>query len=317
MMLRFRTYARWLTLAVALGFLAPAPASAQRVHLLVITGLAGEPRFRLSFDSATATLVDSARSRWGVSDSSVIVLTEDGTGRRVRPAGKSTRDEIGKAFVQLSRRVSPGDVVLVFLSGHGSGEGAGSRVSLPGPDATAAEFSGWLSGLARQRVVFVNAASGSGDFVAALKGPGRVVVTATKTALERNETTFAAPFVRGLTSEEADANKDGRVSVFEAFAYARKEIARTYETDNRMLTEHAAISDSALARTVSFGATRASTDPRATALVAQRQELESQVAVLRGKKESMAAGAYAAELERLLLLIAEKSQAIRAAGAKP
>ena len=40
----------------------------------------------------------------------------------------------------------------------------------------------------------------------------------------------AAPFVRGLTSDEADADKDGRVSVLEAFTYARKEVERAYET---------------------------------------------------------------------------------------
>jgi hypothetical protein len=141
-----------------------------------------------------------------------------------------------------------------------------------------------------------------------------VIVTATRTALERNETRFAAPFVRGLTSDEADADKDGRVSVLEAFAYAKKEVARVYETDKLLLTEHAAISDSTLARTVTFGAQRggAPTDPRAAALVAERSELEAQVASLRGRKDRMSAAAYEAELERLLVAVAQKTQAIRA-----
>ena len=56
-----------------------------------------------------------------------------------------------------------------------------------------------------------------------------------------------------------------------------------YETDRLLLTEHAAISDSALARTVTVGAQRtAPSDPRAAALVAERSELEAQVASLRG-----------------------------------
>jgi hypothetical protein len=301
----------------ALGALAPATAHAQRVHLIAVAGLSGEPAYRLAFESATSELVDTARARWKVADSSLVVLAEDTTGKRLRARGRSTKDEISKAFVALSRRVSPGDVVMVFLVGHGSGEGPDSRVSLPGPDATAADFASWLSGFARQNVVFVNASSGSGDFVAALKAPRRVVVTATRTALERNESRFATPFVRGLTSGEADADKDGRVSVLEAFTYAKREVARAYETDSKMLTEHAAISDSALARTVSFGAARGTVDPRALALVTERQDLEAKVAALRGRKDSMSASAYAAELERLLVQVAEKTQAINALGRKP
>jgi hypothetical protein len=293
-----------------------ASAGAQQVHLLVVNGLAGEPRFRAQFDRTALMLVDTARVRWSVPEASIVVLAEDTTGA-MRRARRSTRDEIAQAFVRLSRRVAPGDVLLVFINGHGSGEGLGSRVSLPGPDATAADFNGWLAGFARQRVVFVNAASASGDFAGALAKPGRVVVTATRTAIERNETTFAAPFVQGLVGGGADADKDGRVSVLEAFAYAKKEVARAYETDNRMLTEHATLSDSALARSIAFGGARASTDPRVVALVAERQALESQVADLRAKKGSLEPAAYERELERLLLAIAEKSQAIRAAGGRP
>ena len=307
---------RRIAVASALVVGMSAELSGQQVHLLVVNGLAGEPRFRTRFERTATMLVDSARTRWGVPEASIVVLAEDTTGA-MRGARRATRDEVAQAFVRLSRRVAPGDVLLVFINGHGSGEGLGSRVSLPGPDATAADFNGWLAGFARQRVVFVNAASASGDFAGALAKPGRVIVTATRTAFERNETTFAAPFVQGLTGGSADADKDGRISVLEAFDYAKKEVARAYETDNRMLTEHATLSDSSLARTVAFGGARASTDPRVVALVAERQALESQVADLRAKKSSLEPAAYERELERLLLAIAEKSQAIRSAGGKP
>ena len=315
-----RCVPRLLALSFALACLLPGAASAQRVHVLAVTGLSGEPAYRLAFEAAASTLVDSARARWRVADSSLVVLAEDLKGTRLRATGRATREAIGQSFLALSRRVAPGDIVLVFLVGHGSGEGAESRVSLPGPDATAADFAGWVAGFPRQTVVFVNASSGSGDFAQALAGPRRVVVTATRTALERNETRFATPFVRALTTDEADADKDGRVSVLEAFAYAKREVARVYETDKRLLTEHAVISDSTLARSVSFGAPRSTTtDPRAAALVAERSELEAQVATLRGRKDKMSPAAYDAELERLLVQVAQKTQAIRAlsGGMKP
>jgi hypothetical protein len=315
-----RCVPRLLALSFALACSVPGAAGAQRVHLLAVSGLSGEPAYRLAFESAVSTLVDSARARWRVADSSLVVLAEDLKGTRLRATGRATREAIGQSFLALSRRVAPGDIVLVFLVGHGSGEGADSRVSLPGPDATAADFAGWVAGFPRQTVVFVNASSGSGDFAQALAGPRRVVVTATRTALERNETRFATPFVRALTTDEADADKDGRVSVLEAFGYAKREVARAYETDKRLLTEHAVISDSTLARSVSFGAPRSTTtDPRAAALIAERSELEAQVATLRGRKDKMSPAAYDAELERLLVQVAQKTQAIRAlsGGTKP
>ena len=285
--------------------------------MLIITGLAGEPQFAKSFKETTGALSDAAKQKWGVADSSLIVLGEDPALDPTHVKGKSTKEEVAKAFVALSKRVQPGDVLFVFLNGHGSGEGPASRVNLPGADATAAEYNTWISGFSKQTIVFVLAGSGGGDFLQVLAGPNRVIVSATRTAMERNETMFAGPFVKGLTTAEADADKDGRVSIIEAFTYAKKEVARAYEVDNRMLTEHATLSDSIAARTIAFGGAQASTNPKVIALVAERQALESQVATLRGKKATMAQAAYENELEKLLIAIAEKTAAIKTAGGKP
>ncbi len=313
------TRARWALLlraAIALaGVLWMAPvAGAQRAHVLIVEGLSGDPSFKLTFDGAAAVIGVTAKSKWNVADSSLIVLSEDSTVSRMR-RGRSTRESVAAAFVSLSKRVQPGDILLVVLMGHGSGEGAGSKVNLPGPDPTAADYATWVSGFARQTVVFVNTASASGDFLPALAGPGRIVVTSTRNAMERNESVFLQNFAKGLSSDEADGDKDGRISVLEAYRYATKEVARAYESTGRMQTEHAQLSDSLLARSVAFGGSAASNDPRIAALVAERQALEAEVATLRAKKTTMDAAAYDKELERLLIAIAEKTQAIKAAGA--
>jgi len=292
------------------------PLSAQRTHVLVVSGLSGDPTFKRSFEQIAGAVQAAARTKWGVSDSSLVILTEDSLPSALSRA-RSTRENIASAFTTLSTRVQPGDVVLVVLLGHGSGEGPGSKVNLPGPDATATEYASWIAGFARQSVVFVNAATGSGDFLPVLGGPGRIVITATRSAVERNESVFAGLFAKALASDEADADKDGRISVLEAFRYTTREVAKVYDGTGRMQTEHAQISDSTRAVSVSFGKTVVSTDPRVTALVAERQALESAVAALRTRKITMDAAAYDAELERLLLAIAEKTQAIRAAGGKP
>ncbi len=303
-------------LTALVGVFSSREVHAQRTHVLIVSGLSGDPAFKRSFQQITTTVRDAARSRWNVADSSLIVLTEDSVPTALS-RGRSTRDAVAKAFTTLSTRVQPGDVLLVLLLGHGSGEGPGSKVNLPGPDATAADYATWIAGFSRQSVVFVNAATGSGDFVPALEGPGRVVVTATRSAVEKNESVFAGFFAKALSSDESDGDKDGRVSVLEAFQFTTREVGKVYETSGRMQTEHARLSDSTRARLVSFGKTTVSTDPRVTALIAERQALESDVAALRAKKATMDVAAYDKELERLLIAIAEKTQAIRAAGGKP
>ena len=46
---------------------APMASAAQGsgTHVLLVTGLSGEPRFARAFDSAAAVVYDAARSRWG------------------------------------------------------------------------------------------------------------------------------------------------------------------------------------------------------------------------------------------------------------
>ena len=117
------------------------------------------------------------------------------------------RSDRGRACRRRSRdggsRAAPGDLVFILLIGHGSFQQGESRFNLPGPDMTAADFVPLLDALAAQTVVFVNTASASGDFVKALAGKDRTIVTATKSAQERNETTFAQHFVDAFADRAA------------------------------------------------------------------------------------------------------------------
>jgi hypothetical protein len=323
---------------IALGLVAALAAGVQQpaagaTHVLLVTGLSGEPKFATAFHSAASSIYDAAKARWVGSDSSLVFLAEDPAKDPARIRGRATREAIAAALLKLGTKSAAGDVVLIVLIGHGSGQGLDSRFNLPGPDASAADFSTWLAPLAGRTVALVNASSGSGDFVAALSAPDRIVVAATKSAMERNEITFHDHFAKAITSEAGDADRDGRVTLLEAFGFARREVAKGYEAKNLLATEHAilddngdgkgtaepgATGDGALARTIAFGVTPLPSDPKVASLVAERRVLEGQVDALRRRKPTMDSTAYERELERLLLEIATKSAAIRAAtGAKP
>jgi hypothetical protein len=300
----------------------------------VISGLAGEPKYAESFHQWAASLVDAVKSRYRMSDSSIVWLAENPAKAPGRIAGKATKEGIEQTLNGLAARMRPGEQLAVVLIGHGSVQGdGGARLTLPGPDLSAADLARLLARYGNRRVAVVVAASSSGDFVPALSGPGRVVITATKSGFERNESLFGGHFVAAFAGDGADADKDGRVSLLEAFTYATREVRRVYEQDNRLLTEHALLDDNgdrsgsgepggrggdgALARsfflTGGAAAEVASSDPRAAALRKEKEELESKIEALKARKESMDAKAYEAELERLLVELAAATRALRAA----
>jgi len=309
----------WL-LALAAGYSPTVAAQGGATHVLVVTGLSAEPRFATMWSAAAATIVDAAHTQWHVADSNLAYLSEDPAADPRRMTGKSTKEMIAKVFTSIAARVHPGDLVLVVLMGHGSGELAASAVNVPGPDPTAIDYANWIAPLKPATVVFVNAATGSGDFAKILAGPNRVIVTATKTGMEKNESMFASVFALGLTGTDADADKDGRISIAEAFAFTKAQVAKAYEASNRLLTEHAVLADSSgIASRIAFGGTASSADPRVTALMGERRVLESSVDSLRRIKATMDSTVYSRELERLLVLVATKTQAIKAlqGGGKP
>jgi hypothetical protein len=315
--------------AAALATIVLAAPLASQTHLVLVSGLSGEPRYEQAFRAWSAVLMQAATERYGVPHANILYLADDMTGGPPRPMTRSTRDEIRRVLAELAGRAQPNAVIVIVLFGHGSAEGRTARFHLPGPDVTGAEFAEYLTPFQTQRVVVVNAASASGDWIGALSGGRRVVITATRSGGERLDTKFGQYFAEALSSGDADTDQDERVSVLEAFQYARHAVSRLYEGGNRLATEHALLDDngdgkgtaepsimegdgSIAARIfLEAGPRRADGDPRLAPLYAQRDSLEALVATLGTRKDAMEPAAYERELERLLLDLARVNRAIR------
>jgi hypothetical protein len=219
--------------------------TAPKAHILIIAGLGGEPQYEQAFYELGSRMAEAMRTKYGVPDSSVMFLAEHPARDSQHIRGPSTRVEIERAFARIATVADTGDLVFVLLIGHGTAEGDKSRFNLPGPDMTAADFAALLTPLAAQRVAFVNAASAGGDFIAALSGKDRAIVTATSSVAQSNVTKFARHFVDAYAADstDADSDKDGRISLLEAFVYARREVAREYEASKLLQPEHARLDD--------------------------------------------------------------------------
>ena len=68
-----------------------------------------------------------------------------------------------------------------------------------------------------------------------MAGPNRVIITATRSGQERNETIFYGHFMQALRDPGADENRDGRVSVWEAFRYAAESVARFVDVNLHLM----------------------------------------------------------------------------------
>jgi hypothetical protein len=247
--------------------------------------------------------------------------------------------ELLRTALASETRNGPIPLWLVLI-GHGSFDGKEARFNLRGPDLTATNLAEWLLPFRRPLMV-LNMASCSAPFLNKLSGTNRVIITATRSGHEQYFTRFGEHFARALQAPEADLDKDGGVSVLEAFLIASHRTAEFYKTEGRLATEHALLDDNGDGlgtqgdwfrglRAVKKPADKASVDgmiARQVQLIpspedenlsvaqkAARNDLEQAVFALREKKSQLPAKEYNADLERLLLSLAnlyEQSSSVK------
>jgi len=298
--------------------------------LLVIVGLAGDPEHGELFHKWGGELAEAA-GHLGVPAEHVVYLVDQPGEGEAHVTGKATVEEINKTFDRFAKEATPEDAVYVVLIGHGSYDGKTAKFNLPGPDISAADFNAQFKKLPTKQIVFVDTTSASGPFINDLSAPGRTIITATRNGAENFSTLFGGYFVDALTGEEADADKNRRVTMLEAFQFAKAAVQRAYDKEGLLSTEHAVLDDNGdkvgspdpsttgadgkVAALMAIGsaadAAPLPTDPKMRALVLERRDLEHRVESLRLLKESMDPAKYQSELEKLVTDLALKTREIR------
>ncbi len=329
----------WAFLPVFAAILQPnGSAAGQESHLLLVVGLGGDSAYREQFHGWAVDLATAAVDRFGLSEERVVYLGERPDDAPTLMDGRSTLETISATLGRMAAEAGPQDRILIVLIGHGTGEGEEVEFNLPGPDLTPSDLDDMLKSFSTQTVGVVNAAPSSGPFIRALSGPNRVIVTATRTAQERNETQFGGFFVEAMTGEGTDLDKDGRVFLAEAFQYAQVEVDRYYASQNLLATEHSLLDDNgdgegsgelgdesidgrlAAGFWLSSATATASpvpdsvTDPVLRRLYEEKAELERRVVQLRALRGQMEEARYEQELETLLVELALKNREIREKG---
>ena len=305
--------------------LAPAVCAQKKVaadpnkYAVIINGAGGDPAYAKQFEQWTAELKSALLERFAFDVKNLTVLSN----------AKAT--DVRDAFTQLKSRLEADNVLFVFLIGHGSFDGKESKFNLVGPDLAASEYNTLLLALSTKRIIVLNMASASGEFVKSLSAKGRIIITATRSGQETNATRFAGFFIAALKAPDADTDQDGHVSVLEAFVYANRLTADFYARAGRLATEHALIDDNGdgvgreqaeageglLARATyldSLTIDEAAASAATGRLLKERTRLEGEIEQLIARKRTLPEAEYEATLERLFIELAKVNRSIKQAG---
>ncbi len=285
---------------------------------LVVTGASGGPQYAEKYDQWRSEFVQLLQGPLGYPEDHVLVLAEE----EYAGAQKATRENVRAAVADLRKRASKDDVVLVVLVGHGSGADSGeAKFNLVGPDLSAHEWAELVAPVPG-RLVFINTASGSFPFIQELSAKNHVVITANDSAAQSFETVMPQFVLAAFKDEAADLDKNGRASIWEAFAFVSARVREWFDQRAQLATEHPVLDDDGdgvgrlvddegndglLARVTYLRADAPITDagsPERTAMLRRRAELNTALEELRARKNTMVPEDYEAALEKLLLELA-------------
>ena len=308
------------------------PVQAVQNYLLIVSGIGGIESYNQRFTRAAASLRHAALEA-GVDAENIILLSAQAATAENPDHRLSDKATITQALREIDTMAATEDRVFVVLIGHGNPRGDSAVFNLPGPDISADDLATALEVLGERKTVIVNTASSSGPFIKPLSRPNRVVITATSSGREYHATLFGDYFVAAFATAGADRDKDEKISMLEAFDYARREVERNFASEKRLSTEHALLDDNgdgngsldpgefkadgALAQRIYLQPPRSLASGASAELLAmlqRKQTLEQSISDLKQQRERKARGQYYVELEILLLDLALLGREIRAQG---
>ncbi len=171
------------------------PKPSVQKYAVILAGAAIEEQYKEQIKRWALLLHDILTKDYRYEADQIVLLMDQADPEDARISGSSRGENIKDKLRELKAVLNPGDQVFIFLLGHGTSNEEVAKFVVTGADITAQEVAAILETFSEQDIVLVNATSSSYPFCAVLSGPGRVIVSATRSGAERYNTIFAQYFI--------------------------------------------------------------------------------------------------------------------------
>ena len=245
---------RFATLSlIVFMILAVAPAQAEPTkRALIVVGLPGDEAHEEQFTEAVVQIRSALTERFGFPSSNIAIYfgrDEETAEPDAFPTdGRGTREEIAEAAKRLVTETAEDDVTWVVTIGHSYYDGRTAYFNIPDRDITHGQFGKAFKQLGGKST-FLLCMPVSGFYIKEMSKPGRVIITSTEADVETNATIFHTAIAKTMTEITTDSafdlDKDGKVSLFDFYITATRNLSDLYlENDPPLIaTEHPQLDD--------------------------------------------------------------------------
>ncbi|MCH7674070.1 caspase family protein [candidate division KSB1 bacterium] len=306
-------------------------------YAVIIGGIGGQKEFTEEYFDQTNRMYDLLVNELDYKSENVFYLFEDLAYDSLKIKAKCTAENVRDVMNRLAVKMKQEDQLFIFMVGHGTFDGTWSKFNLLGPDLKAIDYAQLLAKLPTNKIILVNTSSASGPFIKKLSGKERVIITATKSGREYFETSFANFFLDAFDDNQADLNKDNRVSILEAFKFAKTSQDKWYEDQRRLRAEHPLLDDNGDGKgsqdfedaedgkwasrvylaglssefQTSLQRLKSGTQSPADSLRLEKLGLGQAIEDLKAKKDQLSLQEYTSQLESLLVQLAKTNQRLK------
>lgn len=263
-------------------------------HLIIVSGLGGEPQFQNAFDGQALAIYRAAET-----------LNADATELHLLTGEQANTAHLLATLERL--QLADSDQLQLHLIGHGSWDGRQYKFNLLGPDLTATQLAQALDRVGGQQLVALMTSS-SGAAMEQLAGDNRVVITATKSGLQKNLSQFSRYWAEGVSSELADLNKNETIDLNELYQFTQSQVSAHYEESALIASEASLLQGDNLERFIVARVGLLATgrlDAQTEALLAERDALEAELDELALRRDQLGEAEYFDALQRIILQLGQ------------
>lgn len=222
---------RWFALLFLLTarLFASAPTTnSTALDLLIVVGPPGEKEYSRVFQEEVEDWVSACRAGQ--------------KSFRVLDAANGKTNQLEEFAAVVTNQPASDQEFWIVLIGHGTFDGIDAKFNMAGPDLASKACAELFKSVQRP-IILINCSSASAPFINQVSGSNRVVITATRSGFEENYTYFGQFFAKAIADRSADLDKDGQVSLLEAFLATTRRVEDFYKNEKRLATEHALLDD--------------------------------------------------------------------------